>query len=170
MKETNPLRIAGNLIYNNITQIPFSAIKGLAWLHCLPSQASYLLSLNQSRFAEHFSGEGGGNFWEIDYEGMKNSESEENKLLYSHFYGKIMRLGNNLIRGKSELEEDLTVIPQGFVSLISGCLAISGYITACREYGPKALLPLAATWGLSVMHEVYFHAKDAKICSGQNSK
>jgi len=146
----------GNVVYNNITQIPFSVVKGLSWLHCLPSHVNYLSKMEECGFLEKVDPQVENPFWA---ETETSSYLVEKKALRNHYYGKISRLGENLIRGKSKLELGLSVIPQHVVSVISGISAGVGYGYAVSEYGLKALIPLAITTGLSLIHELRFNKK-----------
>ena len=148
----------GNILYNNIVQIPFSVARGLAWTHCLPSHTNYRMKMESHGFAERADPDQPSPFYIVNQEKM-DSQPEVKEAFDNHFYGKVMYSGERLLKGNSELEAALSIIPQHFVSLFSGAGVVAAYIEGVKNYGAKALIPLAVTTGLSLVNEIRFNRK-----------
>jgi hypothetical protein len=153
---------AGNILYNNIAQIPFSAARGLSWVHFLPSHVNYGMQMKKCGFIEKVDPEVANPFWEINEEKMK-SQPMKKRMFEGHYYNKISHLGDNLMRlepkSESGMELVLSVVPQLILSTISGLGATGLYVQAVDKYGPKALIPIVITTGLSLANELEFNKK-----------
>ncbi len=145
----------GNVAYNSAVLTPLSIVKGLVWIHCFPSHLNYLTQMERSGFAEKIGPEAP--FWEVR-EGEMNSQPDKKELFNNHYFGKIFRLGEKLVQGREQDIEN-AVILQHFVALFSGISAVVGYKYAFSAYGSEALVPMAITTGLSLIHELRFNKK-----------
>ncbi|MEK6932928.1 MAG: hypothetical protein AABW56_04000 [Nanoarchaeota archaeon] len=150
------IRQIGNIIYNNIVATPFSIARGLLWIYCLPSHINYGDKMKKYNFVE----EVGGQFplLGVDEERM-NSQPKKKKIFEGHYYGRILDLREKLMKIESIEEAVLTLIPQHFVSFLTGILVAGTTVRATHDYGAKALIPIMITTGLSLIHESKFNKK-----------
>ena len=148
----------GNFLYNTIVQTPFSILCGLACIHCLPSHSNITHQMEKRDLIKRVSNDCGPPF-SVDNIGEQNSSPELMSAFNQHYYEKIGKLGIKSLKINSPAEFALFGGTQLFVIAASGIGALGMYVEAAQEYGPKALIPLALTTGLSLAHEIRFNRK-----------
>jgi len=145
-----------NILYNNVTQIPFSVIKGVGWIYCLPSHINVQAKMDEYGVRTNIEPDMPSHspFFQIDEQRLNSTIPS----LKDHYYFKLSGLGEGLMRGESSLEMCLTDVPRHFVSLFSGIgLGIGGTLALISQYGAKGAIPLAVSTGLSLIHELNFN-------------
>ena len=150
---TNSMKVTGNILYNNVVQIPFSIVKGLMLSCCFPSHFNYLHQKEKHGLVSEV------------YPGIPNPswvrtpQTEKKELFANHYYEKIQSIGERLLKGKSDLEQ-LSIVPQHIaLTAISACSVGGWSLYQFSEHGLKGLIPIATTMGLSLIHELAFNKK-----------
>jgi hypothetical protein len=155
------LKTTGRIAYSGLVRTPLSIIRGFTAAHVIPSSINYGVKLEKSGNVENYTDpDCGQQLSFVDYEGL--DDNFIGKTVKSHPYHNIFLLGRKGREKSSEIEKDLTEIAQHFAGLFGFFGAVSAYIGAVNEFGPKALIPIATTTALSLAHEVGFNRKFKK--------